>query len=590
MKLVFDLEANGLLEDASLIHCIVCKDIETQALYKFEPHQVEQGLQLLMQADQVIAHNGIKYDLALASKLYPWFTIKRERVVDTLVLSRLIYTDLSDRDVKCGAMQGSGLNGRHSLEAWGLRLNLHKIEHEDWSSFSPEMLYRCETDVEVTVRLYTALTSSNAYSETASVLEHQVAHIVAGQERRGISFNEKAAMKLTGELSIKRQELEQQLQDTFRPFYKPVELKTPKVDNKKRGVSKGCPYTKVDLVVFNPSSRHHIADRLRVMRGWIPTIFTPSGDPKVDESVLKDLDYPEAKLLSEYFIVQKLLGYLAEGDKAWLKLVRNGKIHGEMITGGAVTGRATHHNPNLGQVPSAKKPYGKESRSLFTASKGRVLVGADAEGLELRMLGHYMSRFDNGEYAKDVVEGDIHTINQNAAGLPTRDNAKTFIYGFLYGAGVEKIGKIVGKGKAEGSKLRTRFLNGLPALKKLIETVKRSCDPQMGKGYLRGLDGRQLHIRSPHAALNTLLQSAGALICKRWMVEIDEMIEANGWRAKVEQVLWVHDELQFDCDPDIAEQFAKEVEACVPKAGAFFSMKVALTGKSIIGNTWAETH
>ena len=585
MRLVFDLEANGLLNDASLIHCLVFKDIDTQEIQKFEPSQVVHGLDILMSADEIIGHNIIGYDLALISKLYPWFA-PCGRVVDTLVLSRLLFADLGDLDRSTGASVDAKLTGSHSLKAWGQRLKFPKDEYlGGWEHYSSEMLEYNARDVEVTEKLHTLLIESKAYTETASVLEHSVAHIVAKQERAGFTFDVDLAHKLTATLMKRRSELETELQATFRHWTIDTEF-TPKVNNTKRGYVKGVPTIKSTTIVFNPNSRQHIANRLTAIHGWVPKEFTPDGQAKVDEAILGKLKWPEAKVLTEYLMVQKRLGMLAEGKNAWLKHVRQGRIHGEIITNGAVTGRATHRNPNVAQTPSVGAPYGTECRSLFTSSRGRKLVGIDVSGLELRMLGHFMARYDHGKYGKEVVDGDVHTANQQAAGLDTRNQAKTFIYAFLYGAGPEKIGSIVGKGKEAGAKLKARFLERTPALAKLITDVGRAAS----RGYLLGLDGRRLNIRSKHAALNTLLQSAGALICKQWMVEVDLMLTQMQWHHKVQQVAWVHDECQFDCDPDIADQFGKLAVECIAKAGHFFSINLPLTGEYKVGNNWAETH
>jgi DNA polymerase I-like protein with 3'-5' exonuclease and polymerase domains len=586
MRLVFDLESDGLLEEASRIHCLVAMDIDTKEIYKFEPSKVEHGIKFLMKADLVIGHNVINFDLALIEKLYPWFHIPRERIEDTLVLSRLLYADLSDQDRSRGYNLGK-LTGSHSLKAWGLRLGFPKGDYDGgWEHFSEEMFEYNVRDVEVTDKLYKLLKDSKAYSEKASVLEHNVAHIVAKQERNGFSFDEKSASKLTAALLQKREEVQAKLQATFRPFYLPNGYTLPKRDNKKTGVTANCPYNKIKLTVFNPGSRHHIAHRLKAIRGWEPKEFTPDGSAKVDETVLGKLTWPEAELLSEYLLIQKRLGMLAEGDNAWTKLVRKGRIHGSVVTNGAVTGRATHRYPNIAQVPSVGAAYGTECRSLFTASRGYKLVGIDVSGLELRMLAHFMARYDNGKYGKEVVEGDVHTINQQAAGLDTRNQAKTFIYAFLYGAGPEKIGSIVGKGKAAGGALKKRFLERTPALARLIADVSKAAS----RGYLIGLDGRHLHVRSSHAALNTLLQSAGALICKQWMVEMDQMLTDMEWTTRVRQVAWVHDECQFDCDPDIADEFGMKAIECIAKAGEFFNIKLPLSGEYKVGNNWAETH
>lgn len=588
MRLVFDLEANGLLDDASLIHCLVVMDKDTKDVQKFEPSQVEQGIRLIMSADEVIGHNVIGYDLALITKLYPWFSIAEDKVTDTLILSRLMYADLSDRDRSRGAIDPK-LFGSHSLKAWGQRLGFHKADYDGgWETFTQEMLEYNVRDVEVTDRLHSILIESKAYSQKASVLEHQVAHIVARQERYGFPFDEEAAVKLTSTLLKRKAELEMKLEDTFQPFYLPNGVTTPKKTMKRQGVQylQDAPYTKLKLTVFNPGSRHHIANRLKTIHNWEPKEFTPDGSPKVDEAVLGTLPWTEAKLLTEYLKVQKILGMVAEGDNAWIKLAKAGRIHGEVNTCGAVSARATHRNPNLAQVPSVGSPYGRECRSLFTASKGRKLVGIDMSGIELRCLAHFMARYDGGVYGKEVVSGDIHTVNQHAAGLPTRNDSKRFIYAFLYGAGSEKIGSIIGKGKKDGAILKKRFLERTPALARLISAVQRAAE----RGYLVGMDGRHLHIRQPHAALNLCLQSSAALLSKQWIIELDKAIKRLHWCNKVQQVTWVHDECQFDCDPDIADEFGKLAVECISKAGEFFNFNIPLTGEYKVGNNWAETH
>jgi DNA polymerase I-like protein with 3'-5' exonuclease and polymerase domains len=286
-------------------------------------------------------------------------------------------------------------------------------------------------------------------------------------------------------------------------------------------------------------------------------------------------------------MVQKRIGQLAEGDQAWLKKVGNDdRIHGSVITNGAVTGRATHSNPNMAQVPSVSAPFGTECRTLFHVPQGKSLVGADLSGLELRCLAHYMAKWDGGSYGRTLLEGDIHTVNQNAAGLPTRNQAKTFIYGFLYGAGAAKIGSIVGKGAAEGQRLKSRFLKQLPALAKLVEAVQYASN----RGYLLGLDGRKLFVRSSHAALNTLLQSAGALIAKQSLVEFDRLVLERGWSDKVKLVAWIHDEIQVETDEDIAEEVGTLAVRAFELAGTYFGFRIPITGEFRVGRNWAETH
>ena len=340
---------------------------------------------------------------------------------------------------------------------------------------------------------------------------------------------------------------------------------------------------KDSVVTFNPGSRQQIGEKLKEL-GWKPKDFTPTGHPIVDEAVLEKLNIPEAKLIAEYLMLNKRISQI----ESWMEAVgKDGRVHGKVITNGAVTGRMTHSSPNMAQIPNAGSIYGPECRECWTVEDGNVLVGCDASGLELRMLAHYMK--DN-EYVKTVCEGsskdgsDVHTKNQKAAGLQTRDQAKTFIYAFLYGAGPAKIGSIVGGGAKEGSKLIDAFLKGTPSLQRLRDTVSRYAS----KGFVPGLDGRKIWVRSEHAALNSLLQGAGAIVMKKALVIFDNKRKANKWPVKY--VANVHDEAQLECPKDIAEDVGKAFRQSIIEAGEFYRLRCPLDGEYKIGRNWRETH
>lgn len=485
-----------------------------------------------------------------------------------------------------------------------------------WSTWNQEMEDYCVQDVEVTGRLWRKLLSKSP-SVMSLELENAVARIVARQETYGFAFNTEAAGSLYATLVKAKLEIEAKVMATFRPRYfvvgQPAAPSVSRRDQEEllginfgrpiftgKGKAKvltghafksydftmGVPYQKLKLVEFNPGSRDHIAIWLKSLYKWEPTEFTTDGKPKVDETVLDGLPYPEAKVFAEYLMITKRLGQLAEGKEAWLRHEKNGRIHGQMVTNGAVTGRATHMRPNLGQVPAVYSPYGKECRALFGPSPGKVLVGIDMSGIELRCLAHYMARFDGGAYGRIVVDGDIHKANQEAAGLPTRDMAKTFIYAFLYGAGADKLGSIVGKGADEGGRLKSRFLKKTPALGELIKAVASAAK----KGHLIGLDGRLIPVRHAHAALNTLLQGAGAVLSKMWLALFDEALVKHGLRGRAQQVAWVHDEIQVECDLDIADLVGRLAVEAIEETGRIFEFRVPITGEYKVGKTWADTH
>lgn len=590
MALIFDIETNGFLRDMSKIHCIVTKDTETGRVSQYRsgfPYELEEGLGDIESGNIIVGHNIINYDIPALQKIYHSFNPSKDKVVDTLVLSRLIFSNLRDTDganIESGLLP-SKLWGSHSLKAWGYRLGILKGdlgESEDrFDVLTQEMLDYCTQDVEVTEALYKMLMSKK-YSQQAIDIEHKVAWICAQMERNGWPFDKDKAVLLYSELVQKRAEILHNMQQTFEPL---VEERISEKTGKR---------LKDKITEFNPASRDQIAKRLTTKYGWKPQVFTPSGKPQVDEDILKALPYPEAQVLAEYFLLNKRIGQIAEGDQAWLKLERNGKIHGSINTNGAVTGRATHNSPNLAQVPSVQSVYGKECRELFTVRSGFSLVGVDLSGLELRCLAHFMARWDDGAYGRVVTEGkqedgtDIHTVNQKAAGLETRAQAKTLVYATLYGAGHAKIGSIVGGNAKDGKAILDRWMKSMPALKKLRDAVQKASE----RGYLVGLDGRKLGVRSSHSALNTLLQSAGALIAKQWLIEVHLECDRRGYKNDVDYCMlgFIHDESQWEVRVDLAEDFGKMVVECAAKAGEYFKFKLPIGAEYHVGRNWYETH
>lgn len=602
-RYVFDIEADGLLDTISTIHSLVLKDIDTGLVISLHGDEIPKGLPLLADADNtIIGHNIIKYDIPALMKVFPgWRSFATVR--DTIVWTRLIWPSdrLMEIDSKDRKFPGK-LIGRHKLEAWGWRIGERKLDYTGgFEKWSPEMQTYCEQDVETTYKLYTMLVKKG-YSEVAIQLEHDVQEIIFQQETTGVPFDEEKARRLYASLVQTRLEAEEELKGLFKPWFQAGKLFTPKRDNKKLGYFAGCEMQHIKLIEFNPGSRNQIADRLVKLRGWKPKAFGSDGVPSVDEKILRNLPYPEAKRLVRYLLIQKRIGQLAEGDKALLKFVVNGRIHGEVITNGTVTGRAAHANPNLGQVPKVKKDkagvlhgeaglWGYEFRDLFYAPEGWVMVGVDASGLEMRMLGNRMARWDGGAYAKEVVEGDVHTLAMNALGLTDRDMTKTWEYAWLYGAGDKKLGTIL-KAKnpaSAGRQSRAVFLHKLPALGTLIDAVKHR---HRTRQYLVGLDGRHVQTRSDHSALNTLLQCDGSLVVKFWMVAVHRALKARGWKwgRDYTQVLYVHDELQFLARPEIAKELGEIAVAAIRQVGIDLGLKVPLDGEAKIGSTWAATH
>lgn len=628
--LLFDIETNGLLDETTILHCMAICDTDTGVIDGYGPAQVHQGVERLIAALKkgvpIGGHNIINFDIPALSKLYPYFVVSRKQrplVIDTLILSRLIYSNLEQSDLglmRVGKLPKK-LYKKHSLKAWGYRLGEYKGEYGEqegaWQSYSPEMLDYCKQDVQVTVALYKRLTKGN-YSKRAIELEHEVAWLMAQQERNGFPFDREGAENLERILRERQAVLLAQLTAAVPPL--PDKVFIPKRDNKKLGYKKGVPIQRYKD--FNPNSRKQIEYVFRQLHTYNPDNPDLYDTPeecsdykqyrlKIDDETFRfikeDESAPEevrslASIMEEALLIGKRLGQLADGKNAWLKEVReDGRIHGHVITNGTVTGRAAHSHPNVAQVPAVDSPYGKECRALFHAG-GWTQAGIDACGLELRCLAHYMSPYDGGQYAHTILNGDIHTMNQQAAGLPERNQAKTFIYAFLYGAGDAKIGRIIKGDVNDGKTIKRRFLRATPAIKKLRDAVQNAL-VETDKGriihwkrhYLRGLDGRLLHVRSPHSALNLLLQSAGALICKKWIVLTEQrLIERglrHGWDGDFALMAWIHDEGQWACrTPEIAEIVVAEAQAAMRETQEFFGFRMQLDTDGKIGKNWAECH
>ena len=597
----FDIETNGLLDKLTTVHCIVAIDLDTGEVYQFHGDTLHDGVALVNDASYLVGHNIIDFDIPALQKVYPWCN-PTGYIEDSLVMSRLIFTDLKDLDFKKLAKNPEyfptkRLVGSHGLEAWGHRLSFHKGDYsaemkeqglDPWAEFNDAMLDYCVNDVKLNVHLLHTL-ARREFDATSIRLEHAVFNLCRQQTQFGCSFNRSKAEELYSKLAVRKAKIERELKEVFPPWFTDKGKFVPKRNNKTAGYLQDCPLTKVEMVEFNPASRDHIADRLQQLRGWKPKEYTDNGKPKVDENVLKNLPWPETKLLTEYLLILKRLGQLGDGREAWLKLEKEGRIHGRVNTNGAVTGRCTHSRPNLAQVPSVRAPYGADCRSLFQATPGWKFVGADASGLELRCLAHYLARWDGGAYGQEILSGDIHTANQTAAGLPTRDQAKTFIYALLYGAGDAKIGHVIGKGAGAGRKLRQSFMESLPAFDRLISTVSAKADRD---GFVRGLEGRKLFIRSSHAALNTLLQGAGAVIMKQAMVNFHALCSDHGLThgQHYRQVLFVHDEFQCEALPEHVDRVGEFMVQGIKDVTQDFSLRCPLDGEYKVGDNWAETH
>jgi hypothetical protein len=635
---VFDAETDGFLNDMTTMHCMTIIDAATRHEWKSEDYELRKYLAVLDTFDVLVGHNIIGFDLPMLKKHFNWEPKPHVLIIDTLWLSRMYYPDIEGGHSLDAWGQRLGNKKTEYYPVfdpeqphYNEELLLQKQDAEakgrtfkfdaGWngSVVTQMMQSYCDQDVRVNVDAWHKLTFLlKNFSFQSIMCEMNTATLIQRQMQHGFVFDMVGAEKLHAELVERVIELEDEVHETFKPIPKFIRVVQPRVKKDGTVSSVGLKklpdwetsvpapeYRDVDVGELIPAreytsgsfsliewpefslgSRAQIAERL-LRAGYKGLSKTDKGNYIIDDAALQlaaDAGIPEAKPLAEYFLIQKREAMVKDwiAKAIWHEDQGVYRIHGYVNSMGANSNRMTHSSPNVAQVPSAHSPYGDRCRSLFTVRKGYRLVGCDASGLELRTLAHYMG---DDEYTKTLLEGDIHTANQMAAGLPTRNNAKTFIYGFLYGAGDAKIGEIVGGGAKEGKALKVKFLNSLPALKRLREGVLKAAKD---RGWLKGFDGRILRVRSPHSALNTLLQGMGAIVMKYWLIEVARHADAEGldWAPSAN----VHDEGQFEVLEAHVPRFKEICEQAFLTISAELGSKCLLEGEAMDGSTWLETH
>lgn len=566
-----------------------------------------------------MAHNGITFDRK-ALLMVTGVDIPHWAIYDTLVMGRL---------------RNPERLGGHKLEGYGVELGVLKGAYDGgWDSYSEEMRDYCGQDSAVTIALFNKLKPVINWGESCE-LEHVIAFLIDLQMENGFTLDMRASMTLAAEFAEERERLLVELQRAFPPVYVGVETKTPKRDINYKAtptrpaysVVAGAPYTAITLQEFNASSEFHVARRLKARYGWDAPL-TEKGNPNITEAVLKKLDFAEAKLLCEFARVDKQWTQLAAPPKSngsgggWLHHAdENDRVHGYVNSNGAVTGRMTHSRPNSANIDKDAR-----MRALWVSRPGWKLVGCDAEGLELRVLAHYLTPYDGGKLTRALLEGDkdkgtdAHSMNRDNTDLHSRDGAKTLLYGTLYGAGSEKAGNIWiadwrasgkpmeewpawaflkttkgGKRKLKkttsiGLEVKTRLLEGIDGFQELIGAIQAKAQSH---GYVKGIDGRRIRVRSAHAALNTLLQGTGAIIMKKALAIYHERITTEhglvhgidfGYCANV------HDEVQQETKPQFAELCGLTFKQSITAAGEHWNFRCRLDGAFDIGTNWHETH
>ena len=597
----FDVETDNLLVKATKIWCAVAIDLDTGEELLFKRDQLAEFARLLEEATMLIGHNIVGFDIPVCNRLLG-IDIKA-KAFDTIIISRMMFPDRFNKRAP--------INLSHSLAAWGTALGFPKIdfigmmrdraiersekkEFADiikWAKKNPfsgppndtvseeeylsEMLDYCIQDVRVNVKVYEKQVNWAEANAKPVQMEHIASKICATMVENGWGYDSKAGDSLEQKLTADKAASLDILQSAFPDIVED------------RGLGKRGQKLKDKVTSFNPGSHPQVYQRLNdKYNGKFVTTMTDLGSPQCDAESLKPYinSMPEVKEILAYRDIDKLIGQVKKWNLLAWEDGGDGRIHGGINVQGAATGRCTHAGPNMAQVSSEHR-----ARSLWTPVNATdVVLGADLSGLELRMLAHYMAKWDDGAYADLILNGDIHTANQKAAGLETRDQAKTFIYGFLYGAGDGKIGEIVGGSKAQGKRLKAQFLENLPALSKLIDTVKQEAENNRGAVVLP--DGRRVPVRSEHAALNTLLQGAGAIVSKYWMVVANSNLTKAYGPNVVKQMAYVHDELQFSCPKDIAEEAGQMVIDSAIEAGERLGILMPTSAEYQIGATWADTH
>jgi len=548
----------------SVIWCACAEDVATG---ETTVHTEAKTLQALINKhDSILTYNGLGFDVPVMTAVWG-ISVEGKQHVDAMVLSRLF---------------NPAQAGGHSLRSWGDRLAYPKDDFTDYDGgLCEEMITYCKRDVNLTTKVYKTVSANlkrGKFTQDVIDLEHAVTAELELQRSNGFKIDLPKANGLYSTLTHRMRELEALLQAEFPPIVT------------ERWSEKTGKQLKDNVEVFNVGSRQQIAKRLQTV-GVKFTDKTEGGSYKIDENVLEGIDNPSAQLVAEYLLLQKRASQVS----SWLEAVADdGRVHGRVFSSGAATGRMTHISPNMAQVPATRKAHdgmtpvqrlkaelGGECRACWTVEQGNKLVGIDASGLELRMLAHYMKDED---YVNTILDGDIHSANQAAAGLDTRDQAKTFIYAFLYGAGDEKIGSIAGKGAKHGKKLKKDFLDNIPSLKALKELVEKIA----ANGTLPSLDGRRIRIRKAYSALNFLLQGGGAALMKKALLNgVESLREQN---IPFKMVANVHDEFQVETPEAFAKAVGLHFRNAIRKAGDDFELRCPMDGEYKIGNNWSETH
>jgi DNA polymerase-1 len=640
-KYIVDLETDGLLQEVTKIHCISVVDLNSSWSKLYLEKDVAEFIKLIDDPSvELIGHNIFNYDLKVIEKLFGWKPHKEQKIHDTFILAQLLFSDLKNDDKNntgtwSGKIFTKAGTGSHSLRSWGQRIHQYKGEYDGgWECYNDAMGSYCIQDTYTTKGLFQFLQSQipNKLLTTEAIeLEYSIAPILARQQAYGVLFDQGKARELLDKLTARLVEVRWELQAIFKPRYVSKGEFVPKRNDKNKGYVAGRAFTKIAIEEFNPGSRIQIVSRLKQQFNWNPEEFTEAGNVKMNEDIIDALPFKELMPLKEYLTITKRISQLETGAQAWLnKIGKDGRIRGGIMQNGTSTGRMSHWAPNLAQVPSNDSLYGKECRELFTVPNSKVMLGVDADALEMRCLAGYLTKLDNGRFLASLLSGtkeagtDPHSINADAMGIP-RDVAKTVFYAWLYGAKNAKIGKTLlesgidfneyvpnfrkdadgmlewarerGSEKSTaywecwiaGKECLKRFGDRIPELAELKKVINERVKEVK---FIKGLDGRKLFMRSEHAELNTVLQSAGAILMKKALHIADTELQKQFTAGKdYEFILNVHDEWQLELDKSVDSAIVRNiVENSIKQAGEYFKFPAEMKGNSEVGSNWGVTH
>jgi len=627
MRIAFgDLEANGLLRQATKIHCGVFKIQGEKQLHKFRPNQMEEMFKFLDGVDVLIMHNGIGYDFPLMEKLHG-YKFKGKKV-DTLLMSRLLKPKRM-LPFNCPNKK----IGPHSIEAWGYRVGRGKPEHNDWENFSEEMLHRCSEDVEILELVYNALMKESEGSNwrNAFLLTFELFENLQKQEEYGWLVNREHMLNCIHQLDRWIARIDRAV-SKYLPLVLEVDetknkgeygyIKKPFLKSGKYSESvntwyvncnispedvqvEGC-FSRIGFRRTNLNSNEETKDFL-LQLGWEPLEWNTNDEgertsPKLSkDDPFEGINGALGRLVAKRVQCRQRKSII----EGLIESIRDDGCLASSVANLAETGRATHRG--IVNVPGAKSFYGKQMRQIFTCKPGYVLVGTDSDSCQIRML---CGRMNDPVYTDNVLNGrkedgtDIHSVNMRAAGLPNRDAAKTFFYGFLFGAGDAKVGKIVRGSAADGKRLKEQFLKGLPALGRLVEglkaewrkNAKQRYNPKFDRmeyydGWVTGLDGRPVFVASEHAILVYVLQSDEAIMMtKAYNLLWERLSKKYRYKEDFGVVCWYHDEYTIECRKEIAEDVKKISEQCIVDAAEHFKIACPHVGDGKIGTDWYAIH